>query len=70
VFFIDDVGVLDLGGHDQVESEVDYRVHDSFDCLDGLFLVVGAGFVVGEDDIALGVVGEDEGLVGPLEEVD
>ena len=47
MFFIDDVGVLDLGGHYQVESEVDYRVHDSFDSLDGLFLVVGAGLVVG-----------------------
>ena len=48
---------------------MDEGIHNTFDGLDGLFAVVGTGFVVVEADVSFLFVGEDEGLVGPVEKI-
>jgi len=48
---------------------VDEAVHDPLDGLDRLFATIGLRLVFAETDVALLFVGEDEGLIRPVEEI-
>ena len=48
---------------------MDEGVHNTLYGLDGLFLVVGTGFIAVKADVSFLFVGEDEGLVGPIEKI-
>ena len=69
LLLLNHVGKGELAGGNEIESEVDEGVHNTLYGLDGLFVAVGTGFIVIEADFSFLFVGEDEGFVGPIEEI-